>query len=100
MAGLSLVTDYGEHGSSCGYCRSTAPTSVSHGMMVDTLTVDCYQELLDRCVGGWLDEGESGRVQAYMTCSRAEQCSAGVAAGGGRPLGAAAALCPCQASVH
>lgn len=46
--GLSLVTDYGEHGSSCGYCGRGEPASVSHGMMADSLSVECYQALLDR----------------------------------------------------
>lgn len=48
MAGISVVTDCGEHGSSCGYCGSGPPASASHGMMADSLSVECYQELLDR----------------------------------------------------
>jgi arginine-tRNA-protein transferase len=49
--GLSLVTDYGEHGSSCGYCGREEPASVSHGMMAESLSVECYQALLDRWEG-------------------------------------------------
>lgn len=49
-APLSAISDYGEHGSSCGYCGSKRGTSVSHGMMADRLSVEVYQALLDRCV--------------------------------------------------
>ncbi|PSC67384.1 arginyl-tRNA-transferase 1-like isoform A [Micractinium conductrix] len=52
--GLSLVTDYGEHGGSCGYCGSKRHTSWSHGMMADTLSVEAYQDLIDR---GWRRSG-------------------------------------------
>jgi arginine-tRNA-protein transferase len=45
---LSVVTDYGENGSSCGYCGKKAASSLSHGMMAESLSVECYQELVDR----------------------------------------------------
>jgi hypothetical protein len=46
-ATLSLVKDYGVSHSSCGYCGSESG-SVSHGMLAEFLTVETYQELLDR----------------------------------------------------
>ncbi|KAL4420000.1 hypothetical protein ABPG75_007098 [Micractinium tetrahymenae] len=52
--GLSLISDYGEHGSSCCYCGSKRHTSVSHGMMAESLSVEAYQELIDR---GWRRSG-------------------------------------------
>eukprot|EP00887_Chlorella_sp_A99_P004730 scaffold4.g4730.t1 len=50
---LSVVQDYGAHASSCGYCGG-AGGSMSHGMAADRLSVECYQELLDR---GWRRSG-------------------------------------------
>ena len=50
----SVISDYGEAGSSCGYCGSKRPTSVQHGMMAESLSVEAYQALLDRWVGGWV----------------------------------------------
>jgi len=47
-ATLSLVQDYGEGESSCGYCASNDQTSCSYGMQAEFLTVETYQELLDR----------------------------------------------------
>ncbi|KAK8671913.1 hypothetical protein V6N13_038496 [Hibiscus sabdariffa] len=46
----SLVDDCGLHRSSCGYCKSYGPTSISHGLWAHSLTVNDYQDLLDR---GW-----------------------------------------------
>ena len=45
---LSLVMDYGEGGSTCGYCHTTEDTSWSHGMQAEIMTPETYQELLDR----------------------------------------------------
>lgn len=50
----SVVVDHGERGGSCGYCRSTGNTSISHGLWAYNMTVDDYQELLDR---GWRRSG-------------------------------------------
>ncbi|PIN09689.1 Arginyl-tRNA-protein transferase [Handroanthus impetiginosus] len=52
--GESVVMDVGRRKSTCGYCRSGARTSISHGLWVDTLTVDHYQALIDR---GWRRSG-------------------------------------------
>lgn len=54
---LSLVRDYGEYASSCGYCGSRSSgeeTSWSHGMMAEVLSVEAYQDLIDR---GWRRSG-------------------------------------------
>lgn len=45
---LTLVQDYGVNSSSCGYCGKPSDTSVSHGMAVNSMSVEAYQELLDR----------------------------------------------------
>ena len=63
-AGLSLVTDYGEAASTCGYCRSAEETSWSHGMQADFLTPETYQELLDRWGGRWQDGRRLARTAA------------------------------------
>ncbi|KAJ6772637.1 ARGINYL-TRNA--PROTEIN TRANSFERASE 2 [Salix koriyanagi] len=52
--GETVVSDCGRRKSSCGYCKSTASTSVSHGLWAHSITVDDYQELLDR---GWRRSG-------------------------------------------
>jgi hypothetical protein len=44
----NIATDYGEGSSSCGYCESVLETSVSFGMQVNQLTVETYQDLLER----------------------------------------------------
>ena len=44
----SVIKDYGESCSSCGYCGSKRPTSCTHGMMAESLSVEAYQALLDR----------------------------------------------------
>ncbi|TVU19621.1 hypothetical protein EJB05_35781 [Eragrostis curvula] len=53
-AGESVVIDYGRRRTTCGYCRSTGPTSISHGMWANSLKADDYQVLLDR---GWRRSG-------------------------------------------
>ncbi|KAL2333349.1 hypothetical protein Fmac_014562 [Flemingia macrophylla] len=50
----SVVVDYGRRRTPCGYCRSSRRNSISHGMWADSLTVDDYQDLLDR---GWRRSG-------------------------------------------
>ncbi|KAL3650253.1 hypothetical protein CASFOL_006656 [Castilleja foliolosa] len=50
----SVVVDVGRRKSSCGYCKSGARTSISHGLWAHSLTVDDYQALLDR---GWRRAG-------------------------------------------
>lgn len=50
----SVVADCGKRRSSCGYCRSPRPNSISHGMLAYSLTVYDYQALLDR---GWRRSG-------------------------------------------
>ncbi|KAI3419464.1 Arginyl-tRNA--protein transferase [Psidium guajava] len=52
--GETVVEDYGRLRSSCGYCRSPNWSSVSHGLQAQSLTVDDYQDLLDR---GWRRSG-------------------------------------------
>ncbi|XP_043712035.1 arginyl-tRNA--protein transferase 2-like [Telopea speciosissima] len=52
--GESVVVDVGKCRSSCGYCKSGGRTSVSHGLWAHSITVDDYQDLLDR---GWRRSG-------------------------------------------
>ncbi|CAD5166604.1 unnamed protein product [Musa acuminata subsp. malaccensis] len=52
--GESKVTDHGRRRSSCGYCRSTSYSSISHGLWADSITAEDYQELLDH---GWRRSG-------------------------------------------
>ncbi|KAK3407885.1 hypothetical protein EUGRSUZ_J00226 [Eucalyptus grandis] len=53
--GESVVSDCGRRRSSCGYCKSpNGFSSVSHGLIAQSLTVDDYQDLLDR---GWRRSG-------------------------------------------
>ncbi|KAM1020227.1 hypothetical protein ACFX13_042228 [Malus domestica] len=52
--GESVVVDYGKNKSSCGYCKSGARTSISHGLWAHSITINDYQDLLDR---GWRRSG-------------------------------------------
>ncbi|GMH04207.1 hypothetical protein Nepgr_006046 [Nepenthes gracilis] len=52
--GESVVVDVGRRRSSCGYCKSGRLSSISHGLRAHSLTVDDYQDLLDR---GWRRAG-------------------------------------------
>lgn len=52
--GISVVKLSGDYSSSCGYCGSSDDTSVSFGMTATRLTVQDYQDLLDR---GWRRSG-------------------------------------------
>ncbi|KAJ8764118.1 hypothetical protein K2173_005024 [Erythroxylum novogranatense] len=52
--GETVVVDWGRRRSSCGYCQSAGRTSISHGLWADSVTVDDYQDLLDR---GWRRSG-------------------------------------------
>lgn len=52
--GESVVMDFGRGKSTCGYCRSSGRTSISHGLGAHSITVDDYQDLLDR---GWRRSG-------------------------------------------
>ncbi|KAJ4978140.1 hypothetical protein NE237_008920 [Protea cynaroides] len=52
--GESIVVDVGKCKSSCGYCKSGGRTSVSNGLWAHSITVDNYQDLLDR---GWRRSG-------------------------------------------
>ncbi|XP_062092510.1 arginyl-tRNA--protein transferase 2-like [Humulus lupulus] len=52
--GASKVADCGRNRSSCGYCKSRGPTSISHGLWAHSLSVNDYQDLLDR---GWRRSG-------------------------------------------
>ncbi|MQL77778.1 hypothetical protein Taro_010199 [Colocasia esculenta] len=52
--GETVVADLGRRKSSCGYCKSSDYTSVSHGLWAYSITVDDYQDLLDR---GWRRSG-------------------------------------------
>merc|ERR1719375_1489425 len=50
----SVVEDFGEHPSPCGYCRRSGAPSISHGMLAMGLSVYDYQDFLDR---GWRRSG-------------------------------------------
>ncbi|XP_050385481.1 arginyl-tRNA--protein transferase 1 isoform X2 [Argentina anserina] len=50
----SVVVDYGKNKSTCGYCKSKARTSISHGLWAHSITINDYQDLLDR---GWRRSG-------------------------------------------
>ncbi|XP_010256562.1 PREDICTED: arginyl-tRNA--protein transferase 2 isoform X2 [Nelumbo nucifera] len=52
--GESIVVDVGKRKGSCGYCKSGGCTSFTHGLWADSITVDDYQDLLDR---GWRRSG-------------------------------------------
>ncbi|KAF9676920.1 hypothetical protein SADUNF_Sadunf08G0053500 [Salix dunnii] len=52
--GESIVSDLGSLQTSCTYCKSAGCTSISHDLWADSLTVDDYQDLLDR---GWRRSG-------------------------------------------
>ncbi|KAJ9160314.1 hypothetical protein P3X46_025727 [Hevea brasiliensis] len=52
--GETVVVDCGRRRSSCGYCKSVGRTSISHGLWARSITVDDYQDLLDR---GWRRSG-------------------------------------------
>lgn len=75
---MSVITDYGEAGSSCGYCGSKRPTSVQHGMMAESLSVEAYQALLDR----WEQSRASGCACAGACAGHPDACW-----GGSRLLG-------------
>lgn len=52
--GESVVVDVGGRRGLCGYCKSGGRTSISYGLWAHSLTVDDYQDLLDR---GWRRSG-------------------------------------------
>ncbi|XP_020875942.1 arginyl-tRNA--protein transferase 1 isoform X2 [Arabidopsis lyrata subsp. lyrata] len=52
--GASIIDDHGRRRSTCGYCKSPARSSTSHGLSAETLTVYDYQALIDR---GWRRSG-------------------------------------------
>ncbi|KAF9599152.1 hypothetical protein IFM89_035431 [Coptis chinensis] len=52
--GESVIVDAGKRKSSCGYCKSGGRASASHGIWAHSITVDDYQDLLDR---GWRRSG-------------------------------------------
>ncbi|CAA7040320.1 unnamed protein product [Microthlaspi erraticum] len=52
--GESVIADHGRRRSTCGYCKSSARSSISHGLSAETLTVSDYQALIDR---GWRRSG-------------------------------------------
>ncbi|XP_022549396.2 arginyl-tRNA--protein transferase 1 isoform X1 [Brassica napus] len=52
--GESVIADHGRRRSTCGYCKSPARSSISHGLSAETLTVSDYQALIDR---GWRRSG-------------------------------------------
>ncbi len=47
---VSIVGDVGETSSKCGYCGRNDESSVTYGMYAECLTVETYQDLLDRYV--------------------------------------------------
>ncbi|KAL5568542.1 hypothetical protein UlMin_025117 [Ulmus minor] len=52
--GKSKVVDWGRNRTTCGYCKSSGRTRISHGLWAHSLTVNDYQALLDR---GWRRSG-------------------------------------------
>ncbi|MCL7042392.1 hypothetical protein MKW94_027385 [Papaver nudicaule] len=50
----TVVSDVGRRKSSCGYCKSSARSSITHGLWAHSITVNDYQDLLDR---GWRRSG-------------------------------------------
>ncbi|CAH8260089.1 unnamed protein product [Arabidopsis lyrata] len=54
VGGESVVADCGRNKSTCGYCKSSTRSSISHGLWTERLTVNDYQALLDR---GWRRSG-------------------------------------------
>ncbi|KAL5801099.1 hypothetical protein ACOSQ3_032731 [Xanthoceras sorbifolium] len=52
--GETVVADCGVYRSPCGYCKSPGRPSISHGLLAYSVTVDDYQDLLDR---GWRRSG-------------------------------------------
>ncbi|KAF4357416.1 hypothetical protein F8388_017869 [Cannabis sativa] len=52
--GETKLADCGRNRSSCGYCKSRGSTSISHGLWAHSLSVNDYQDLLDR---GWRRSG-------------------------------------------
>eukprot|EP00253_Pinus_taeda_P000475 PITA_00475 len=52
--GQSVIADRGVHRTTCGYCNSSSSTRISHGLFADRVSVDDYQDLLDR---GWRRSG-------------------------------------------
>lgn len=52
--GQTEVVNVGRRRSSCGYCKSSSHTSITYGLWANSLTVDDYQDLLDR---GWRRSG-------------------------------------------
>ncbi|KAE8712037.1 Arginyl-tRNA--protein transferase 1 [Hibiscus syriacus] len=62
----SLVVDCGLWRSSCGYCKSSGGTIISYGLRAHSLTVNDYQDLLDR---GWRRSGcFLYKPEMEMTC--------------------------------
>lgn len=54
VKGETVVSNLGRTKSHCGYCKSSGFTSVYHGLWAHSITVDDYQDLLDR---GWRRSG-------------------------------------------
>lgn len=52
--GETVLIDHGQLRSSCGYCKSTSYTSISHGLWAQSIKAEDYQDLLDR---GWRRSG-------------------------------------------
>ncbi|XP_078436481.1 arginine-tRNA protein transferase 1 [Wolffia australiana] len=52
--GETVVLDHGRRKGPCGYCKSSGFTGISHGLSAQTITVDDFQDLLDR---GWRRSG-------------------------------------------
>ncbi|XP_020584628.1 arginyl-tRNA--protein transferase 2-like isoform X2 [Phalaenopsis equestris] len=52
--GETVLIDHGQLRSSCGYCRSSSYTSISHGLWAQSIKANDYQDLLDR---GWRRSG-------------------------------------------
>lgn len=52
--GDTVVVDHGRRRATCGYCRSSGCTSISHGLWAESITAHDYQELLDH---GWRRSG-------------------------------------------
>nr|CAB3461318.1 unnamed protein product [Digitaria exilis] len=82
--GQSEVIDYGRRSTTCGYCRSSRPTSISHGMWANSLKADDYQEKLAMTMErlGKLDGFEvkacNGHLNFYLSANPAMRNHTGV----------------------
>ncbi|KMZ58059.1 hypothetical protein ZOSMA_7G00880 [Zostera marina] len=51
----TVIIDHEGQRSNCGYCKSSSDSAISHGLSALSMTVEDYQELIDR---GWRRSGK------------------------------------------